>query len=56
MHHQYGLFSFCGLEPDQVQRLRQVKGIYMPSNGRINIAGLNMQNVEYVADSLLSVM
>ncbi|WP_068468671.1 aromatic amino acid transaminase [Candidatus Protochlamydia phocaeensis] len=56
MHQQNGLFSFCGLTPDQVQRLRQEKAIYMPSNGRINIAGLNTQNVEYVAESLLSVM
>lgn len=56
MHQQIGLFSFTGLNPDQVQRLRKEKAIYMPNNGRINIAGLNTQNVAYVAEALLSVM
>jgi aspartate/tyrosine/aromatic aminotransferase len=54
--HQRGLFSFTGLNEQQVERLRIEKGIYMPSNGRINIAGLNTQNVDEVADALLSVM
>ncbi len=56
MHQQNGLFCFPGLSPEQVQYLRQEKAIYMPSNGRINIAGLNMQNISYVAEALLSVM
>ncbi len=56
MHQQSGLFSFCGLNPEQVYRLRLERAIYMPSNGRINIAGLNTYNLDYVAESLLSVM
>lgn len=56
MHQQNGLFSFFGLTPEQVQHLRKEWAIYIPNNGRINIAGLNMQNVSYVAESLLSVM
>ncbi len=56
IHEQKGLFSFSGLNPKQVQYLREEKGIYMPSNGRINIAGLNTQNLSYVAESLLAVM
>jgi aspartate/tyrosine/aromatic aminotransferase len=56
MHHQRGLFLFCGLTPEQVHRLRQEKGIYIPSNGRLNIAGLNTQNIDYVAESLLAVL
>lgn len=55
MHQQKGLFSFLGLTPEQVQYLRKEKAIYMPSNGRINIAGLN-HNVSYVAEALLSVI
>lgn len=55
MTHQAGMFSFCGLNTDQVQRLRQEFGIYMPGNGRINIAGLNGYNMEYVVQSILSV-
>lgn len=54
MHQQSGLFSLLGLSVEQVQRLRQEKGIYMPSNGRINIAGLNTQNIEYVAEAIQS--
>lgn len=56
MHQQSGLFSFSGLNAEQVRVLRNEKAIYMPNNGRINIAGLNIKNVSYVADSLLSVM
>jgi aspartate/tyrosine/aromatic aminotransferase len=56
MHHQNGLFSFCGLGAEQVQRLRKEAAIYMPNNGRINIAGINTQNLEYIAQALLSVM
>jgi aspartate/tyrosine/aromatic aminotransferase len=56
MHQQNGLFSFSGLSPEQVQYLRNEKAIYMPSNGRLNIAGLNTQNLSYVAEALLSVM
>ena len=56
MYQQNGLFSFSGLSPEQVQYLRREKAIYMPSNGRINIAGLNTQNLSYVAEALLSIM
>ncbi len=56
MLEQKGIFMFCGLNPAQVERLRVEKGIYMPSNGRINVAGLNTQNIDYVAEALLSVI
>lgn len=53
---QKGLFSFSGLNSDQVLRLRKEKGIYMPTNGRINIAGLNTTNLEYVSEAIISVL
>lgn len=56
LHQQNGLFSFLGLKPEQVQKLRDEKAIYMPNNGRINVAGLNNQNISYVASALLSVI
>lgn len=56
MNQQSGLFSYSGLTPEQVLRLRQEKAVYMPSNGRINIAGLHTQMISDVADALLSVM
>lgn len=51
---QSGLFSYTDLTADQVHRLRQDFGVYAP-DGRINIAGLNSGNMEYVIDSILSV-
>lgn len=51
-----GLFSFSGLNESQVDRLKQEYAIYMPNDGRINIAGLNSKNLSYVAKSFLSVM
>ncbi len=56
LQQQVGLFSFSGLSPEQVQRLRQEKAIYMLSNGRINIAGLNTRNLPYVVEAILSVL
>lgn len=56
LHQQIGLFSFCGLNYSQVNRLRKEFAIYIPSDGRINIAGLNTQNIEYVVNAISSVM
>lgn len=56
LYDQKGLFSYLGLTSEQVQYLRKEKGIYTPNNGRINVAGLNTQNISYVAEALLSVM
>ncbi|MBN4067278.1 aspartate/tyrosine/aromatic aminotransferase [Simkania negevensis] len=53
---QSGMFSFCGLNPDEVLRLRSDFGIYMPSSGRINIAGLSRTNIDDVAEAIASVI
>lgn len=53
---QKGLFTFSGLNEEQVKVLRQEHGIYILSNGRINIAGINPHNLEYVVDSIHTVM
>lgn len=53
---QAGLFSFSGLSSEQVLKLRKEKGIYMPTSGRINIAGLNKSNLEYTVEAIASVM
>ncbi len=50
-----GMFSYTGLEKEQVLRLKDEYAIYLPHDGRINIAGLNHQNVDYVTDALLAV-
>lgn len=56
INRQSGLFSFSGLTLEQVQKLQHEKALYIPNNGRINIAGLNTQNIPEVAKALLSVM
>lgn len=53
---QKGIFSFSGLSLDQVGKLRQEKGIYMPKDGRMNVAGLNESNLHYVVESIISVI
>lgn len=56
IQQQSGFFSFCGLNSDQVHQMTNKFGIYMPSNGRINVAGLNEQNIEYVLEALVKVL
>ncbi len=46
---QIGMFSFTGLSEAQVAWLREKGHIYMTKNGRISMAGLNTNNVDYVA-------
>ncbi len=53
---QKGLFSFSGLNLQQVEQLRKEKGIYMIKDGRINVAGLNLKNMDYVIASIISVL
>ncbi|KAL6884754.1 pyridoxal phosphate-dependent transferase, partial [Trichoderma evansii] len=47
-----GLFSYLNLMPQQCQLLKDKFHIYLPSNGRINISGLNQGNINRVAKSL----
>jgi len=49
---QKGMFSFSGLSDAQVNYLREEKGIYMVAGGRMNVAGINRNNVAYVCESM----
>jgi aspartate aminotransferase len=51
-----GLFSFLGITREQVIRLREEFHVYMIESSRINIAGINHANVDYVADSIAAVL
>ncbi len=53
---QQGMFSFTGLMPEQVARLQEEFAVYMVSNGRMCVAGLNSSNVDYVANAMASVL
>jgi aspartate/tyrosine/aromatic aminotransferase len=49
---QRGMFSFSGLTDDTVAWLREHKSIYVVGGGRINVAGLTPENIDYVCDSI----
>nr|POE54540.1 aspartate aminotransferase, cytoplasmic [Quercus suber] len=53
---QIGMFSFTGLSEAQVQKLKEKFHIYMTKNGRISMAGLNTNNVDYFAESVNAVV
>lgn len=55
LQNQRGMFSYSGLNKDQVIQLRDDFGVYMHANGRINVAGLNPKNLDYVIDSIMAV-
>lgn len=49
---QNGIFSFSGLSDAQVTFLREEKGIYVVKGGRINVAGVLPDSLDYVCDSI----
>ncbi len=53
---QRGMFSYSGLSPEQVDRLRDEFGVYLVRSGRMCIAGLNEGNIDYVAASMAAVL
>ncbi len=53
---QNGMFSFLGIAPEHLTRLREEFGIYIVSSTRINLAGINSSNIEYLADSIRTVL
>lgn len=53
---QNGMFSFTGLTPEQVEQLQSKFGIYMVSNSRMCVAGLNTSNIDYVANAMVDVL
>ena len=53
---QNGMFSFTGLTPEQVERLQTEFGVYMISNSRMCVAGLNINNIDYVANAMAEVL
>jgi aromatic-amino-acid transaminase len=50
-----GMFSRLGTTPELVERLRVEHAIYMVSDSRMNIAGLNAQTVPILAQAIIDV-
>jgi aromatic-amino-acid transaminase len=53
---QRGMFSYTGLSPAQVDRLREEFGVYLVRSGRMCVAGLNTGNVERTAQAMSAVL
>ena len=53
---QNGMFSFSGLTPEQVDRLREEFPIYAVRSGRINVAGITEDNIRYLCESIVKVL
>jgi aromatic-amino-acid transaminase len=56
VRRQNGMFSYSGLNREQVERLRDEFSIYAIDTGRICVAALNSKNIEYVADAIATVL
>lgn len=56
IEQQNGMFSFLGLSEAQVETLKKDYAIYMVGSSRINIAGINDANVDYLADAIVAVV
>ncbi|WP_457328817.1 amino acid aminotransferase [Rhizobacter sp. P5_C2] len=52
---QKGMFSYSGLNKDQMQRLRSEFGIYGVDSGRICVAALNSKNIDAVVAAIAKV-
>jgi len=53
---QRGMFSFFGIDTAQVHALRERHHVYMTDDGRMNIAGLRPENLEYFARAAAEVL
>lgn len=51
-----GMFSFLGLSEAQARRLRSEHSVYLLDSSRINVAGINAANLDYLADAIASVV
>jgi aspartate/tyrosine/aromatic aminotransferase len=53
---QRGMFSFSGLTPQQVERLRSEHAVYIVGSGRINVAGVTPDNVDGLCRAVAAVL
>ena len=53
---QQGMFSYTGLSAEQADLLKNQYAIYLLRSGRMCVAGLNLSNIDYVAESIAEVI
>lgn len=52
---QRGMFSYTGLNAEQVKQLREKHSVYMVSSGRANVAGIDETRLGLLADAIAHV-
>ena len=53
---QIGMFTFTGLSAEQVASMEKNYHVYMPSNGRISVAGVTAANIPQISKAIRSVL
>lgn len=53
---QNGMFSFSGLNPMQVDQLKSEHSIYIVGSGRINVAGMSEDRMQFLCDAVAKVI
>jgi aspartate aminotransferase len=53
---QRGMFSLLGLGTEALAALRDRYHVYVPPDGRMNVAGINAANVDYLAESVAALL
>ena len=56
VNQQKGMFSFLCITPEQVKAVRAEHSVYFVDSSRVNIAGINLTNVDALAKALVSVL
>jgi len=55
IERQHGMFSFLGINKEQIARLQKEYGIYIVGSSRVNVAGISDTNIEYFANAVADV-
>ena len=56
IREQRGMFSFLGIDKEQIATLQKDSSIYIVDSSRINVAGVNTGNIDYVCDAIAAVI
>lgn len=53
---QNGMFSFLGINKEQIERLQKEYSIYIVGSSRVNVAGVSQANIEYFSKAVADVL
>ena len=56
INEQNGMFSFSGLNKEQVNKLKTEFGVYIVGSGRISVAGITTHNIDALCAAIAGVL